>query len=232
MKNNACIGIIMLDSQFPRIPGDVGNPKTWDFPVIYKIVKGAKPDIIVRKNPEIMIDKFIKAAKELVEKGAEGITTSCGFLSIFQKQIAKEVNVPVMTSALMQVPIIQKTMHKNKKVGILTINASTLSKKHLRLAGVSDDVPIGTTEGAKVFTNAILNDEKIFNVKEARKENVNAAMKLVKENENIGAIVLECTNMIPYANDISIATKVPVFSLETMIQWFQAGLAPKKFNES
>lgn len=28
--------ILMLDTAFPRIPGDIGNALTWDFPVLYK----------------------------------------------------------------------------------------------------------------------------------------------------------------------------------------------------
>ena len=43
---------------------------------------------------------------------------------------------------------------------------------------------------------------------------------------NVGAIVLECTNMAPYADDIRRATGLPVFSILTLINWFQASLSP------
>ena len=84
----ARIGILMLEAQFPRIPGDMGNAETWPFPVLYKIVRGATPDRVVRKNAEGMLDRFIAAAEELVSDGADAITTNCGFLSIFQKELS------------------------------------------------------------------------------------------------------------------------------------------------
>ena len=62
----ARIGILMLEAQFPRIPGDMGNAETWPFPVLYKIVRGATPDRVVRKNAEGTLDRFIAAAEELL----------------------------------------------------------------------------------------------------------------------------------------------------------------------
>ena len=80
------VGILMLDARFPRIQGDMGNAATWPFPVLYKIVKGATPDLVVRQGAAGTLDTFISAARELVEMGADGITTNCGFLSLFQKR--------------------------------------------------------------------------------------------------------------------------------------------------
>ena len=125
--------------------------------------------------------------------------------------------------------MIQNLLPENKKIGILTINASTLSDEHLRLAGVPSDTPIGTTEGGKVFTDTILEDREMIDVEGARRENVEAAVELVRRNKEVGAILLECTNMTPYARDIHIATGMPVFSIETLVRWLHSGLLPKKF---
>ena len=105
----ARIGILMLEAQFPRIPGDMGNAETWPFPVLYKIVRGATPDRVVRKNAEGTLDRFIAAAEELVSDGADAITTNCGFLSIFQKELSSAVRVPVLTSSLMPSPLLHST---------------------------------------------------------------------------------------------------------------------------
>ena len=48
----ASVGMLMLETRFPRIPGDIGNAGTWPFPVLYKVVRGASPDHVVRRGAE------------------------------------------------------------------------------------------------------------------------------------------------------------------------------------
>lgn len=225
----ASVGILMLEARFPRIPGDMGNVVSWDFPVHYKIVRGASPDKVVRRNAEGLLADFTAAAQELVADGVDGITTNCGFLSIFQNEIAKAVGVPVATSSLMQTAMVNALLPPDKRAGILTISASTLTSAHLEAAGVPPDTPIGTTEGGREFTRAILGNELELDVAAAEADNVEAARQLVSENPDVGALVLECTNMGPYARAIREATGLPVFSILNFVSWFQAGLAPKRY---
>ncbi|WP_170559987.1 aspartate/glutamate racemase family protein [Ruegeria atlantica] len=225
----ASVGILMLDAQFPRIPGDMGNAVTWPFPVLYRIVRDASPDRVVRHRADGMLDAFIEAARELVKDGADGITTNCGFLSLFQKELSEAVPVPVVTSSLMQVEMVNRVLPAGKRAGILTISASTLTNDHLQSAHVPDETPIGTTEGGREFTRAILGNEPCLDVEKACADNVDAALALQSQNPDLGAIVLECTNMCPYASDIQRATGLPVFSIVTLVSWFQAGLLPPHF---
>ena len=223
----ASVGILMLDAQFPRIPGDMGNATTWSFPVHYKIVRGATPDAVVRKGAAGLLELFVDAANELVLDGVDGITTNCGFLSLFQAELQASVSVPVATSSLMQVNLVNAILPPGKRAGILTISGSTLTQAHLDAANVPDGTPIGTTESGTEFSRAILNNELQMDVDLARRDNVQGAIDLVSENPDVGAIVLECTNMVPYAADIRAATGLPTFSIETFINWFQSGLRPK-----
>ena len=225
----ASVGILMLDAQFPRIPGDMGNALTWPFPVLYRIVRDASPELVVRHRAEGMLDAFIDAARELVKDGADGITTNCGFLSLFQKELSEAVPVPVVTSSLMQVQMVNGILPVGKRTGVLTISASTLTRDHLRSAQVPDDTPISSTEGGSEFTRAILGNELALDVDKARADNVDAALALQSQNPELGAIVLECTNMCPYAADIQRATGLPIFSIVTLVSWFQAGLLPPRF---
>ena len=225
----ARIGILMLEAQFPRILGDMGNAETWPFPVLYKIVRGATPDQVVRKNAEGTLDRFIAAAEELVSDGADAITTNCGFLSIFQKELSAAVRVPVLTSSLMQVCTVNMLLPDSKKAGILTISKSTLSDAHLRAAKVPSDTPIGTTEDGVEFSRVILNDELELNIELARLDNINAALKMKTDHPGLGAIILECTNMSPYAEAIQEAVELPVYSIVNFVEWLHAGLKPKRF---
>ncbi len=225
----ASVGILMLEARFPRIPGDMGNATTWPFPVLYKVVRNASPDRVVRKQGEGLLDAFIEAARELVADGADGVTTNCGFLSLFQDEISSAIEVPVLTSSLMQVAQVNQLLPEGKRAGILTISGSTLTNEHLRKANVPEDTPIGTTEGMREFSRALLHNELEVDVEAARADNVDAANALIDAHDDIGALVLECTNMVPYAADIRWATGVPVFSIENFVCWFQSGLNPRRY---
>ncbi|WP_028466994.1 aspartate/glutamate racemase family protein [Nisaea denitrificans] len=225
----ASVGILMLEAQFPRIPGDMGNALTWDFPVHYRVVRDASPDRVVRHGAEGLLENFIEAAKGLVADGVDGITTNCGFLCLFQEELASAVGVPVATSSLMQVDMVNRLLPAGKRAGVLTISASTLTPAHLEKARVPEGTPIGSTEGGREFTRAILNNELELDVEAAREDNVEAALKMQRDHPDIGALVLECTNMLPYAADIRDATSLPVYSMLSFVSWFQSGLVPRRF---
>jgi len=145
----ARVGILMLETRFPRIPGDMGNAATWPFPVLYKVVPGASPRRVVHDKAAGLLDSFLDAAEELVRLGADGITTTCGFLSLFQREIAAHVGVPVATSSLMQIPLIERVLPPGKRVGILTVNAANLTGEHLLAADADPATPVVCTDNGK-----------------------------------------------------------------------------------
>lgn len=198
-------------------------------PVQYRIVRGASPDLVVRQGAPGLLPAFIEAAQDLVADGVTGITTNCGFLALFQDALSKAIPVPVLTSSLLQVDMVNRMLPKGKIAGILTISGSTLTPAHLAGASVPDGTPIGTTESGQEFTRAILNNEPRLDVALAEQDNVAAALALQQAHPNLGAIVLECTNMTPYAAAIQTATGLPVFSIVTLVNWFQSGLAPPRW---
>ncbi|WP_164661377.1 aspartate/glutamate racemase family protein [Tropicibacter sp. Alg240-R139] len=227
----AVLGILMLEARFPRIYGDIGNATTWPFPVQYRVVKGASPDKVVRQDPMLLVDDFIAAANELVESGCDGITTNCGFLALTQERISRAVPVPVATSSLMQIPIVQALMGPGKKVAVLTISKNTLTPAHMKAAGVSnlDEVPIFGTDGGRAFTRCILDDHAEIDFEACRQDMIDAARQIVETDRDIGAIVLECTNMVPYARDVRKVTGLPVYSIYSFVNWFHQGLMPQRF---
>ena len=224
----AAVGILMLDTRFPRIHGDIGHASTWPFPVHYHIVRNASPGEVVYQHAENTLDLFIEAARTLAAEGVGCITTSCGFLCLVQNTLNEAVSVPVITSSLVQVPLINEILPSGKRAGILTISNTSLSDDHLKAVNIPLDTPVASTEGRREFTRAILGNEEQMNIELARQDNIEAAMEL-SNNDDIGAIVLECTNMIPYASDIKQATGLPIFSIYTIICWLQAGIIPPRF---
>src|SRR5258708_36261709 len=151
----ARVGILMLEARFPRIPGDMGNATTWPFPVLYKVVRGASPDRVVRRKAEGLLDDFLAAARELVADGADGITTNCGFLSLYQRELAAAVGVPVATSSLLQAPFIESLLPPGKRVGIITVSKANLTQAHLEAPGLRPAPPGTGTALAPHFTRPL-----------------------------------------------------------------------------
>jgi Asp/Glu/Hydantoin racemase len=227
------VGILMLDTRFPRIPGDMGNAATFPFPVRYHRVPGAGPDLVVRRGAAGLLPAFIEGARQLEREGVGAITTNCGFLVTFQRELAASVRVPVFTSSLLLVPLVHRLLPPGRRVGIMTVSAATLGPAHLEGAGIGRDIPVAVAglETEKEFTRVLLGDELVLDVDVAREEHVRVARHLVAENPDVGAIVLECTNMPPYSADIQRETGLPVFdivSLVTMVHGaLLAGRAPR-----
>ncbi len=227
----APLGILMLDARFPRIPGDMGNATTWPFPVLYRVVRGASPERVVLQGARGLLDDFIAAAQDLVALGAEAITTNCGFLALFQAELAAAVRVPVATSSLMQVPWVQATLPPGKRVGVLTVSKASLTPAHLIAAGVPADTPIIGTEGGREFFRVLITAEKQdLDVALAEQDILTAGRELLAAHRDIGAIVLECTNMPPYAAALQAACGLPVYDIYSMITWFHGGLRPRRFD--
>ena len=168
----ASVGILMLETQFPRIPGDMGNALSWPFPVHYRVVRGATPNRVVLQDARELTSEFIDAARELVAMGADGITTNCGFLALVQNELAAATGVPVASSSLMQVPFVQSILPPGKRVGILTISKSSLSEAHLTSSGVPLDTPIVGTDPKGAFATGILNDQESLNFADCRADNL------------------------------------------------------------
>ena len=226
----APLGILMLEARFPRIIGDMGNAATWPFPVLYRVVPGASPERVVLRGADGLLPDFLAAAVELVRLGAEAITTNCGFLSLFQAELAAHVGVPVASSSLMQVPWVQATLPPGKRVGLLTVCASTLKLAHLAAAGVPADIPVADTERGREFFRVLISAEKEdMDADLAELDILDAGRALLAAHPQVGAVVLECTNMPPYAAALRRALGVPVYDVYSMITWFHAGLRPRDF---
>ena len=223
------IGILMLETKFPRIPGDMGNGLTWPFPVLYKVVPGATPDRVVRHKSAGLINAFLDAASELVELGADGITTTCGFLSLYQRELAAHVRVPVAASSLMQIPLVERILPPGRRVGVLTVSAASLTSEHFIAAGADPKTPVVGTDNGREFSRVIINDEERLDAAAAEQDIFDAGDALVAAHPDTGAVLLECTNMVPYARALSERLRLPVFSIYSFVTWFQAGLAPRDF---
>ncbi|MEW6549557.1 MAG: aspartate/glutamate racemase family protein [Spirochaetota bacterium] len=225
------LGILMLDTRFPRIPGDIGNALSFPFPVLYRIVEGASPRRVVEEADPSLLEPFVAAAKELEKAGARAITTSCGFLALFQRELSAAVQVPLFSSSLMQIPLLYEIFGRRGRAGVLTARSSSLGERHFSACGASG-VPrlVAGMDDSPLFTRIFLEKGEPgaipeFDIGEMEKEVVYAALGLVARDPTIPFIVLECTNMPPFREAIRRATGKPVFDIMTLALGIREGLA-------
>ncbi len=215
------IGILMLESGFPRIPGDLGNACTFDFPVRLRVVKGADHRRVVLEGDPSLVEPFVVAARELEAEGVKAITTNCGFLAPFQPNLQAAVSVPVLTSSLLLVPLIHRMLPHGKRVGILSVDAGSLTERHFCGAGWSSaEIPVvvGGMEHGRIFRRFIKEDHRLVDFDDVQADIIEVAGRFVADNPDIGAILFECTNMAPYAAAVQAAVGLPVFDIQLLIE--------------
>ena len=222
------IGILMVRTYFTRYLGDIGNAATWEFPVSYKIVEDAIPSKMTDLHNASLLEPFKVAAKELVAEGVSGITTTCGFLSIYQNELADHCGVPVASSSLLQVPFAQTIIGTKKRVGVMTYNGSVLQGPYLEAVDVPQDTPVKGMPQNSEFVRWINNGDVSISFDTLREEALVAAREFQAEYPDLGAIVLECTNLAPFSADISSELGLPVFDCVTLVNWLHAGLRPQR----
>lgn len=214
------IGVVMLDTKFPRPLGDVGNTQTFGVSVHHETMKGIWPAKVVTSAASLRQARLVPAFQNIVRgmqlRGVQAITTSCGFLVLLQKELQSVTKLPVVTSSLLQLPAL---LRQEQKVGVLTISANSLGSEHLRAAGVPKerlkDVIIQGMPPAGEFASKILGNQPTLDLALASQEAVAAALALQARAPELRSLVLECTNLPPYQAAIVTATGWKIYSLMT-----------------
>lgn len=226
------VGIVYIENvNYPLIPGNVVNAYTYDFPVRMMPVKNLTNDRLFNADPTIK-DDIIEAARHMVEKeGVRAICSACGFFGNYHREVAAALDVPVAMSSLVQVPWITTLLKPGQKIGILTASGASLNENLLKSCGVEnfDNIVFKGLENSSEFS-AVVDMRPCFDNEIARKEVVEAAVLLTEENPDIGAILLECSDMPPYAADIQAATQLSVFDFITLIKWLHNAVMQRPYS--
>lgn len=227
------MGFIGVQIYFKRVSGDALNPRTWPFPLIREEVAGSTlADLVTDKAyPASFIDNFVAAAQRLVTvHGCVGIITDCGFLAATQREVAERIDVPVATSALCQLPSIFAWLPRGKGVGVVTFDATKLTARHFETVGVVDveRVHVGGPAEDGALRTLVLEASNEHDHDEIEKELVQCVQDLIQAHPDIGAILLECTQMAPFAEGVQAAVKLPVYDIYTMGTWFYSGLVRRR----
>lgn len=224
------VGILHLDVWYPLLPGNVVNAYTYDFPVRMKLIPNSLQPRVHGGDPSLL-DDIIKAGRELENEGVRAICGACGYLGNFQSQVAEVLDVPVFLSSLVQVPMIYAGLKRGQKVGILCADGPSLTPKILKNCGADPSHCFVKGLGDQPQMSAILkSDRGSFDNKALKQEMADGARALVDEHPEVGAILLECSDMPPYAAVVQKAVNLPVFDFITLINWVHNAAAKKPYN--
>jgi len=216
------VGILQLDCSLPFIPGDVDNATTYAYPVVYRAIPGLTTAACLRGAPE-MTKSVVDAARELEAQGVRVISSDCGFMLQFQRAVCSAVRVPVIMSSLLQLPMIAASLDPARSIAIITADSSNLTKDFLVRAGVpapANPLVIRGLRDQPEFVSAVFDEKGTIDADLVEAEVVGVARELASAHPDLGAILLECSMLPPYARAIQEAVGVPVFDFITMIDHF------------
>lgn len=225
------IGILLLNTRVPCIPGDVANGSTFKFPVLYRVVDDLLVDRLIVDADPTLAEPIIREAHALERAGVAAITADCGYMALFQKEVATAVNIPVFLSSWMQVPFIHRMLRPGRKVGAVVADSRYIQKETLFNAGIDDSIPlvIGGMENQPAFCSAIMEEQGTLDSDAIEREVVGVARDLVQANPHIGALLLECSALPPYGAAVQEALHLPVFDFITMINYVYSALAKSRY---
>jgi len=230
-RAEASIGVLCLDTSFTKIGGHIRNRSTFGFPVVYEVVAGATAQRVVTQGDPTLIAPFVQAARALEAQGVAAITGACGFLALFQRELADAVAVPLYASSLLQLPMVHRMIRSDQRVGVLVAQKRSLTRRHLAAVG-AESVPVCVAgmEEQPEFREVML---------EARRDELDAerlcgevltvAEQLVGGNPDIGAILLECTDLVPFACAMQERTGLPVFDIVTLTELVHHSLTRRPY---
>jgi hypothetical protein len=224
------IGILALEEWIPCPPGTPGNPTTFSHPVIYEIVKAVDISSLQNLNEPDSSQPFLDAARILADKGVSAIAGNCGLMIVHQAALARAMPVPVLMSSLLLLPLIARMIGPNARVGVIASNAKGLKVEHLALAGASEiPIALATMDGRPHFRAAIGGQSGELDFDTVEAEVVEVARGLAAENPDVGAILLECVDMPPYAHAVQEAVGLPVFDITTLIGLAHTAIVRRPF---
>lgn len=225
------IGVLCAEWNIPFAPGDLNNASTFDFPVRYLPVEGARGATVLTGNATDYAEIFVRAAKTLEAEGVRAITGNCGYMAAYQKAVAEAVNVPVFMSSLLQAPMLT-TMLGKRRLAVLIANQDGISDAVLEGAGVRerDRLVFCGLDSKAHFNEVVIQERGVLDEGRMRAEVVEAAIEVVQKNPGIGAILFECSDLPPYARDVWEATGLPVFDWASFLRYVHHATDPQRYS--
>jgi hypothetical protein len=225
------VGMLCAEWNVPFVPGDLNNASTFDFPVRYLTVEGAAGSEVLSGDASAYGELFVAAAKQLEAEGVHAITGNCGYMAAYQDVVAAAVDVPVFMSSLVQAPMLLRMLGSHRRLAVLVANGGGISESVLRGAGITDPsrLLIQGLDHKPHFNEVIIQETGTLDEDVLRREVVEAAVEACRSDPDLGAILLECSDLPPYARSVSEATGLPVFDWAGFIRYVHDAVSPRSY---
>ena len=230
------IGLVQMHVNLAMIPGNMGNATTFDFPILYRqMVADNVMDVMAEEPTQNFADGIVEAAQWLELQGVDAIMGNCGFFGGYQNMVKERINLPIYSSSLMMLPMMVHSMPGRKKVGVITANGPQLMKTQaiqncgLSLEDKENRIVVMGCEGGAEFSSAIMANTGVYNPALVEQEIVAVAKQMLAENDDIGSILLECTELSPHASAVQNAVRMPVWDYTTLTKWIYSGCLRRPF---
>jgi len=224
-KKHPTLGVIRLDYDYPPALGDIDHPASYGYNVIFRVIPGFTFEMAQKGQFDERVERdFAEGIKFLEQKGVHAITGDCGFMMAFQVLARKIASAPVFMSSMCQCPLIAAAFEESDQIMIMTANDVSL--------GPQKDVLLetcGFNVNAKRFVIVGCQDVPGFDavakgeavpLEEVQPGIVKLALKTLENNPSIASILLECTELPPYADALRAATCLPVWDAVTAADFY------------
>lgn len=213
------LGIIAVETHYPLLPGNVVNVSSYSFPAYVKVLTGVGLEEIIQYDKAIS-KKIITAGNDLIDLGVRAVVGACGSFAFYQREVAAELSVPVFMSVMLQAPLIEQGLRPEQSIAVIAAKASAISER------VFTQCNILNPERLHIYSAVELQEclklyyaDPAFNNEKLERELVELTQNILKQRPDTGAILLQCSDLPPYASAIQAATGLPVFDMHSLIEW-------------
>jgi len=221
------IGIIAVNLIYPKLPGNVANASTFRFPVLYEIVDFEIEELF--RGDEKIKQQVIEAARKLEAQGVRAIVGACGFFAHFQKDVREAVNVPVFMSSLCQIPIISTGLKEEKKIAVIAADGKSITNRLLEKVGATNSRLVVFNVGDWESFSPIRYGKTELDNGALTRDLENLAKDIAENHREIGAILLECSDLPPYAYNIQRVSGLPVYDFISLINWVEHSVEQRPY---
>ncbi len=227
--SGAAIGILLVEADYVMLPGNVANASTYDFPVLYHVLKGVTFERIAAADPAVL-DILIAGGEALIADGVRAVVSACGSFANYQRAAAAALGVPTYLSPMLQVPWIQASLQPGQKLLVIAAVGKAITAKVYAECNITDTERLLIEQAIDVPEFAAMLSPEGFNPAKLESQLSEYVRNLARKHPDAGAIVLQCSDLPPFAWAIQNATGLPVYDMNTLISWVHAAAVRQPYN--